>query len=69
MVLWITITGLHLVKPQILPSPLNVLLAFPELHFKYALVRNLGFSVYLNLMGYLEAVAISLVVAVAFAIR
>jgi NitT/TauT family transport system permease protein len=62
MALWITIVGLHWVKPQILPSPLKVLLAFPELHFKNALVRNLGFSIYLNIMGYLEAVTISLIV-------
>jgi len=62
MTLWITITGLHMVKPQILPSPFKVLLAFPELHFQNALVRNLGYSVYLNIMGYIEAVIISLVI-------
>jgi NitT/TauT family transport system permease protein len=62
MTLWITITSLHMVKPQILPSPFKVLLAFPELHFQNALVRNLGFSIYLNIMGYIEAVAISLIV-------
>jgi NitT/TauT family transport system permease protein len=62
MGLWISITGLHLVKPQILPSPFKVLLAFPELHFQNALVRNLGFSLYLNIMGYIEAVTISLIV-------
>jgi NitT/TauT family transport system permease protein len=62
MTAWIVITNLHLVKPQILPSPLKVLLAFPELHFQNALVRNLSYSVYLNLLGYIEAVAVSLVV-------
>jgi len=62
MTVWITITGMHLVKPQILPSPFKVLLAFPELHFHNALVRNLGFSLYLNLMGYIEAVIISLII-------
>jgi NitT/TauT family transport system permease protein len=62
MTLWITITGLHMVKPQILPSPFKVLMALPELHFQNALVRNLGYSVYLNIMGYIEAVFISLVV-------
>jgi len=62
MALWITITGLHLIKPQILPSPFKVLLAFPELHFQNALVRNLGYSVFLNVMGYIEAVVISLIV-------
>jgi NitT/TauT family transport system permease protein len=62
MLLWIIITETHMVKPQILPSPFRVLLALPELHFKNALVRNLGYSVYLNMMGYLEAIFVSLIV-------
>ncbi len=62
MAVWVIITSMHMVKPQILPSPLKVLLAFPELHFKNALVRNLGYSVYLNIMGYVEAILVSLVV-------
>lgn len=62
MSLWITITGLHMVKPQILPSPFKVLTAIPELHFQNALVRNLGYSVYLNIMGYIEAIIVSLIV-------
>lgn len=62
MSLWIAVTGLHLVKPQILPSPFKVLTAFPELHFQNALIRNLGYSVYLNIMGYVEAIIVSLIV-------
>jgi NitT/TauT family transport system permease protein len=62
MTIWITITGLHLVKPQILPAPFKVLLAFPELHFQNALVRNLSYSISLNIMGYIEAVVVSLAI-------
>lgn len=59
---WLIVTECHMVKSQILPSPIKVLLAFPELHFQNALVRNLGYSIYLNITGYIEAVAISLVI-------
>ena len=62
MSLWLIITGTGLVKPQILPSPLKILAAIPELHFKNALVRNLIFSVKLNILGYVEAIFVSLVV-------
>jgi NitT/TauT family transport system permease protein len=62
MSLWLIITGTGLVKPQILPSPLKILAAIPELHFKNALVRNLIFSVKLNIFGYIEAIIISLIV-------
>lgn len=46
------------VKNGMLPSPLMVLKAIPELHFEDALVRNLFYSIYLNTMGYFEAVLI-----------
>lgn len=38
------------------PIPLEVLAALPELHFKDALIRNLGYSLKLNFWGYLEAI-------------
>lgn len=59
---WIFITSTGMIKPQILPSPFKVIAAFPELHFKDHLVRNLAFSIYLNYMGYIEAVVFSLVI-------
>lgn len=46
------------IPSTLLPSPINVLYTFPELHFKDALVRNLGYSIYLNVIGYIEAIAI-----------
>jgi len=42
------------------PTPMKVLTSFKELHFEDALVRNLGYSVKLNLLGYFKALAISL---------
>jgi NitT/TauT family transport system permease protein len=60
--IWVFITSTGMIKPQILPSPFKVLTAFAELHFKDALVRNLSFSVYLNIMGYIEAIVLSVLV-------
>lgn len=62
MSVWIFITQFHLIGKQILPSPISVITCIPELHFKNSLVRNLSYSVYLNFMGYIEAVVVSLVV-------
>lgn len=56
----------HYVSSGLLPSPLAVLKSVPDLHFKDALIRNLGYSMYLNVTGYLEAVA--LCIPVGFAI-
>ena len=50
--------GSLLIGNSLLPSPLAVMESIPDLHFKDALLRNLGYSMYLNVMGYLEAVAI-----------
>lgn len=58
--LWWLISAVGWVSPQLLPSPLTVVRSIPELHFQDAMVRNLLYSVYLNGLGYLEAVAICL---------
>jgi NitT/TauT family transport system permease protein len=60
LLVWQSICWTGWVTPYLLPPPLKVLQAYPVLHFKFALVRNLGYSCYLNGMGYLEAVAICL---------
>jgi len=57
---WQAICGFHLIPPSLLPSPLSVLVAFSELHFHDALVRNALYSIKLNLLGYLEAIAIAI---------
>jgi ABC-type nitrate/sulfonate/bicarbonate transport system permease component len=43
-----------------LPPPLNVLKSFKELHFKDLVVRETLFSLKLNVLGYLEAIFISI---------
>jgi NitT/TauT family transport system permease protein len=58
--LWAGICASNLVGPRILPSPLAVIQTIPDLHFNDAMVRNLLYSCFLNLMGYLEAIAFCL---------
>ena len=55
---WSLITTLGAIPQSLLPSPLKVLMAFPELHFEDELIRNAMYSVKLNLLGYVEAIAV-----------
>ena len=55
----------NFVPKTLLPSPWHVLLAFKELHFEDALILNTIYSIKLNLLGYVEAVAISLPIGMA----
>jgi ABC-type nitrate/sulfonate/bicarbonate transport system permease component len=50
-----------LVSRAILPSPQSVLFSFKELHFNDLLVRNTLYSIKLNLLGYIEAIVISII--------
>jgi len=58
---WVVVTGLKWIPRQILPAPWQVLSAFVELHFHDALVRNMGYSIYINVLGYVQAIVVSLV--------
>jgi NitT/TauT family transport system permease protein len=49
-----------LVKRGILPSPIAMVKSFGELHTEDALVRNTAYSVALNFAGYMEAIALAL---------
>ena len=59
MVGWQLMTMYGHINGSILPSPLQVLACIPDL-FNAGLLPNAWFSVKLNLMGYLEAVVISI---------
>lgn len=59
LALWLAISHSGWLNQRILPTPERVIGSFPELHFEYALVRNLGHSIMLNCLGYLEAVAVA----------
>jgi NitT/TauT family transport system permease protein len=60
LVLWCSLTFTGLVGKSILPNPLAVLYSFKELHFEDLLVRNTAYSIKLNILGYTEAIFISL---------
>ncbi|MGA9120299.1 MAG: ABC transporter permease [Bacteroidota bacterium] len=59
LVLW-QLVAMKIDSPAILPSPLVVLSSFPQLHFEDFLIRNAFFSIKINLLGYLQAVLISI---------
>ena len=60
ILIWALVTSSQIISPTLLPSPLAVLKSFYTLHFDNALVRTLGYSLFLNVAGYVEAIAISL---------
>lgn len=59
--IWSGLTFSGLVGKAILPNPLAVLQSYQELHFQDFLVRNTLFSIKLNILGYAEAIFLSLV--------
>lgn len=56
---WHIFTASGIVSHAILPAPLDVLKSFGELHTKDFLIFNSWYSIKLNYLGYLEAVAIA----------
>ena len=58
LALWGLVCLVGIAPPTLLPAPWEVLAAVPDLHFKDAMMRNLGYSMYLNFSGYIEAVLI-----------
>lgn len=57
--LWSAVSGLELIPNSLLPTPWSVLSSFAELHFQDALIRNVFYSIKINLMGYMEALLIA----------
>lgn len=58
--LWQLICTMGWVNKGILPSPLQVVGSLHELYFDDALLMNIIYSVKLNVLGYLEAIAVCL---------
>ncbi len=58
--IWSLVTHLELIPKTLLPSPWAVLGSFKELHFEDELVRSTAYSIRLNILGYLEAVAFAI---------
>src|SRR6188508_1053757 len=57
---WCTLSYANIVPTVILPSPTEVLRAFPVLHFQEALVRSIGGSLYRVYMGFLLAAVVAI---------
>lgn len=60
LLLWYFVTLTGIISSGILPSPINVLKAYPELITEYNLFGNICKTVGLNLMGYVIALAIAI---------
>lgn len=60
IVIWSLISMSGTISSALLPSPKSVLFSLKELHFDDALIINLIFSIKLNIMGYMEALLISI---------
>jgi NitT/TauT family transport system permease protein len=59
--IWSLITFSGWVSRAIIPTPVSVITSFKELHFNDLLVRNTFYSIKLNVFGYIEAIAVSLI--------
>ena len=62
LLVWVMLTSGSdpIMKPVALPSPWRVLQAFPKLLYENNLIQNVGFSIGINLSGYLEAILITI---------
>ena len=60
LVIWTIISETNLIPHGILPSPIKIIKAVPDLHYNDALLRNLLYSFGLNLLGVLEAVILAI---------
>ena len=59
LVVW-QLVAMRIDSVAILPSPLQVLASFPELHFQDLIVVNTFYSIKINVLGYLWAIALAL---------
>ena len=57
LLVWHLVSTSGLISQSLLPSPVMVLTSIPTLHFDDALIRNLFYSIKLNTIGYVEAIA------------
>lgn len=56
------VTKSSIINNAILPSPIAVLASLKELHFENFLVKNAFISIKLNILGYIEAITLSLII-------
>jgi NitT/TauT family transport system permease protein len=60
LAIWCVLSYTGLVPTVILPSPTEVILAFPVLHFEEALVRSAGWSLYRVGMGFVLSALVAI---------
>lgn len=58
--IWQILSNSGIISDALLPSPLKVISSYPELHYNDALLRELFYSIKINVLGYLEAIGIAL---------
>lgn len=58
--LWLCISFFGWINKSLLPSPVQILQAIPDMYYQDDLIKNILYSVRLNLLGYLEAIVISI---------
>ena len=66
--IWALLTELKVLPGSLLPSPFKVLSSFSELHYEDALIRELFFSIKINVYGYIEAILFSIPVGFVIAL-
>ncbi len=57
---WWLIPTIGLIKPTILPSPFDVIKCFKTLFIERNLLYNTGYSIFINMGGYLQAMALAI---------
>lgn len=60
LILWFGLTSSNLISALILPSPTSVILSFPTMYHNDNLVSNIAYSLYLNISGYAQAIAMAI---------
>lgn len=58
--LWTLVCEMKLIPKGVLPSPIKILASLPSLHYEDALLRNLGYSFFLNVSGLVEAICLAI---------
>lgn len=58
--IWSLASGLNWVSNSFLPLPWKVLTSFADLHYQDGLIVNTWYSIKLNVLGYVEAILISI---------
>jgi len=60
LTIWYLVTYFNIINPKILPNPVNVILSLSDLFTNQHLMFNIGYTVLLNILGYLIALSIAI---------